>query len=76
MNQPCRDEEAVINVAGAAVIPSTVATHLGFPVGQAYGALTACKSEGRKSLGLHITPEAHTQDAVRKSVITSLFETL
>lgn len=45
MNQPCRDEEAVIHMAGTAVIPSTVTTHLGFAIGQAYRALTAWRRE-------------------------------
>lgn len=69
MNQPCRDEEAVIHMAGAAVIPSTVAAHLGFPIGQAYGALTAWRRERGKNLGLYTMPEVHTQDAVRKVII-------
>lgn len=66
VNQPCRDEEAVIHVADAAVIPPTVAAHLGFPIGQAYGALTAWRRKTGKSLGLYTTPEVHTQEAVRK----------
>lgn len=53
MNQPCRDKKAVIHMAGAAVVPSTVAAHLGFPIGQTYGALTTYRKEKGESLGLY-----------------------
>lgn len=40
-----RDEEAVVHVAAAAVVPAAVIAHLGLPVGKAYGSLASCSSK-------------------------------
>jgi len=41
----CGDEETVVYMAAAAVIPPTVIAHLGFPTGKAYGSLASCTFE-------------------------------
>lgn len=42
MNYACGDEEAVVHVAAAAVVPSTVIAHLGLAVGETNRSLAPC----------------------------------
>lgn len=46
----CGDEETVVHVAAAAVIPATVIAHLGFPIGKANRSLTSCSRQKQRSV--------------------------
>ena len=44
-----RDEEAVVHVAAAAVVPAAVIAHLGLPIRKANGSLASCPKQTQKS---------------------------
>lgn len=59
MDDARRDEKSVVHVAAAAVIPSTVIAHLGFPTGKAYGSLASCPRQKKESMisAVLLTPQ-------------------
>ena len=61
-----RDQEAVVHVAAAAVIPPAIVAHLGFPVGKAYGSLASCSGQKKRLWLLHFSNTVERSHTILK----------